>query len=226
MMQNTKSKGRFCVFCLINSLLMSYITQLYFKDVTNLSDARYAAAADASLIGFSFDPADSQYIEPAVFSEIKGWISGPRIVGSFGLVSPDELNREIDQYGLELVEVGLDIYGGYARTIHADTIMRIKLSALDQTSLRHFDGDYLLVHADSLFPNWALTRVNRQMMQLLEDACTYTNCIIDIPAEASQIREMVEMLQPTGICIRGGKEIRPGVKEFDALQDMLEALEA
>lgn len=204
---------------------MSYITQFYFKDVNNLSDARFAAAADAALIGFSFDPSDSRYVEPAVFSEIKGWISGPKLVGSFGFVSPDELNREIDQYGLDAVEIGLDVYGGYARSVHAETLMRIKLSALDQTSLRHFDGDYLFIHADDLFRNWTLTRVNRQMVQLLKDACTYTNCILDIPAHAEELRDVVGQLNPFALCIRGGNEERPGMKEFTGMQDMLEALE-
>lgn len=205
---------------------MSYITQLYFKEINNLSDARFAAAAGASFIGFSFDRSDSRYVEPATFVEIKGWISGPRLVGSFGFISPDDLNRDIDQYGLDLVEVGLDIYGGYAKSIHAETMMRIKLSALDQTSLRHFDGDYLVVYADDLFRNWNLTRVNRQIFQSLKDACTYTNCLLDIPADAPALRDIVEQLNPAGLCIRGGNEQRPGVKDFGEMQDFLDALEA
>lgn len=204
---------------------MASITRLYFKDITNLSDARFAAAADADFVGFSFDPASSNYVEPSRMMEMRGWLSGPQIVGNFNLIAPDELNREIAEYSLEAVEVPYEIYAGYARSVHAPTIMRLKLSALDQAGIRHFDGDYLLLHADALFPNWTLTKANRQLFQLLQDACAQTRCIIDIPAETTQLREMVAALDPYAICLYGGQEQRPGIREFADMQEMLEALE-
>ncbi|MFN3528654.1 MAG: hypothetical protein ACK417_01865 [Bacteroidia bacterium] len=205
---------------------MSYITQFYFRDITNLSDARFAAAADAAFVGFSFDPTSVNYVSPSAMMEMRGWLSGPKITGNFGLIAPDELNREISAYDLEVVELAFDIYAGYARSIHAETIMRLKLSALDQAGLRHFDGDYLLLYADQIFPNWTLSCANRQLISLLKDACARCRCIIDIPAEAEQLRQMVQELRPNAVCLHGGSEDRPGIKEFTDMQEKLDALEA
>jgi phosphoribosylanthranilate isomerase len=204
---------------------MGHITRLYFRDITNLSDARFAAAADAALVGFSFDPLSANFVNPAQMMEMRAWLSGPGIVGNFGLVAPDELNRHIAEYQLEAVEVGYDVYAGYAKSLHAQTIMRLKLSALDQAGIRHFDGDYLLLHADALFPNFTMAKANKQLLYLLEKACAETRCLLDIPAEATQLRSMVESLNPYGICLYGGREERPGVREFGALQEQLEVLE-
>jgi phosphoribosylanthranilate isomerase len=190
---------------------MGYITRLYFKDLTNLSDARFAAAADAEFVGFSFDPISSNYVAPNAMMEMRGWLSGPKIVGNFNLIAPDDLNLEIDNYELEVVELDFSLYAGYARSVHAETILRLKLSALDQAGLRHFDGDYLLIHADEIFSN---------------SACAHNRCIIDIPAEAQQLREIVQMLSPYALCLYGGQEQRPGIKEFTDMQEKLEALEA
>lgn len=205
---------------------MGYITRLYFKDLTNLSDARFAAAADAEFVGFSFDPISSNYVAPNIMMEMRGWLSGPQIVGNFGLIAPDDLNREIGNYDLEVVELDFALYAGYARSVHADTILRLKLSALDQAGLRHFDGDYLLLHADHIFPNWRLTKANRQVLALVRDACAGHKVILDIPAEGAEWAEMVKLIQPYAVCIYGGQEERPGVKSFDDMQEVLEALEA
>ena len=205
---------------------MGYITRLYFKDLTNLSDARFAAAADAEFVGFSFDPISTNYVAPNAMMEMRGWLSGPKIVGNFNLIAPDDLNLEIDNYELEVVELDFSLYAGYARSVHAETILRLKLSALDQAGLRHFDGDYLLIHADEIFSNWTLTRTNRQVLDLLISACAHNRCIIDIPAEAQQLREIVQMLSPYALCLYGGQEQRPGIKEFTDMQEKLEALEA
>lgn len=205
---------------------MGYITRLYFKDLTNLSDARFAAAADAEFVGFSFDPISSNYVAPNAMMEMRGWLSGPKFVGNFNLIAPDDLNLEIDNYELEVVELDFSLYAGYARSVHAETILRLKLSALDQAGLRHFDGDYLLIHADEIFSNWTLTRTNRQVLDLLKSACAHNRCIIDIPAEAQQLREIVQMLSPYALCLYGGQEQRLGIKEFTDMQEKLEALEA
>lgn len=205
---------------------MGYITRLYFKDLTNLSDARFAAAADAEFVGFCFDPISSNYVAPNAMMEMRGWLSGPKFVGNFNLIAPDDLNLEIDNYELEVVELDFSLYAGYARSVHAETILRLKLSALDQAGLRHFDGDYLLIHADEIFSNWTLTRTNRQVLDLLKSACAHNRCIIDIPAEAQQLREIVQMLSPYALCLYGGQEQRPGIKEFTDMQEKLEALEA
>ncbi len=205
---------------------MGYITRLYFKDLTNLSDARFAAAADAEFVGFSFDPISTNYVAPNAMMEMRGWLSGPKIVGNFNLIAPDDLNLEIDNYELEVVELDFSLYAGYARSVHAETILRLKLSALDQAGLRHFDGDYLLIHADEIFSNWTLTRTNRHVLDLLKSACAHNRCIIDIPAEAQQLREIVQMLSPYALCLYGGQEQRPGIKEFTDMQEKLEALEA
>lgn len=57
---------------------------LKFSNITNLSDARYAAGVWAHYVGFCFNPESENYIEPNKAKEMLSWINGPIVVAEFG----------------------------------------------------------------------------------------------------------------------------------------------
>lgn len=57
---------------------------LKFSNITNLSDARYAAGVWAHYVGFCFNPESENYIEPSKAKEMLSWINGPIVVAEFG----------------------------------------------------------------------------------------------------------------------------------------------
>ncbi len=63
---------------------MNYPFLLKFSNISNLSDARYAAGMWADFIGFCFDPSSPSYLEPSKAKSIISWVSGPTLVAEFG----------------------------------------------------------------------------------------------------------------------------------------------
>ena len=57
---------------------MSLVTKVKAANITNLSDARYCAGMGVDWIGFPLSQ-----VNPTVFSEITGWLSGPQWVVEF-----------------------------------------------------------------------------------------------------------------------------------------------
>jgi phosphoribosylanthranilate isomerase len=57
--------------------------KLRLSDITNLTDARYAAAEGFDWIGFNFIVDTPHVINSLKAKEIKGWLSGPTYFGKF-----------------------------------------------------------------------------------------------------------------------------------------------
>ena len=49
--------------------------------------------------------------------------------------------------------------------------------------------------------------------------------ILGVGIAADSVHKTLEELQLNGIALAGGEEIKPGLKDFDELADILEALE-
>ncbi len=73
--------------------------------ITTLEDARYAAGALADYIGFIFYEKSPRYITPGDAAEIIGWIEGPRKIGVFVNLPASQINKIVDQTGIDLVQL-------------------------------------------------------------------------------------------------------------------------
>ncbi len=63
---------------------MNQNVKIKLGNVTNLSDARFAAAAGIDYMGFCFDPQSVSYIPPVKAKEIIDWTTGCFVVAEFG----------------------------------------------------------------------------------------------------------------------------------------------
>lgn len=71
------------------------------KSVTNLSEARYCAGMFIDFISFDFNPESEYFIPKTKFEEIKGWISGVKVLGTHNSANPDEISELISEYSLD-----------------------------------------------------------------------------------------------------------------------------
>ena len=53
------------------------------KNITSLSEARYCSGMLVDYISFDLNPESADYIELKEFEEIKNWLSGVKILGSY-----------------------------------------------------------------------------------------------------------------------------------------------
>ena len=84
---------------------MNFITKVKLGSITNLSDARYAAAAGIDYLGFCFDPNHQNYIAPMKAKEIIDWITGCEIVAEFGNQSKEEIKTMNDVIRFDFIEL-------------------------------------------------------------------------------------------------------------------------
>ncbi|MCK9481688.1 MAG: hypothetical protein M0R38_08020 [Bacteroidia bacterium] len=82
--------------------------ELYFHSLTNLAEARFAAAAHPKFLGFCFSPHSPNAIHPIEFVQIRVWLSGGVIVGQFLYESESEINKLLDSLRIEWIEIPAD----------------------------------------------------------------------------------------------------------------------
>lgn len=84
---------------------MNYPFLIKFSQISNLSDARYAAGMWADFIGFSFDPGSTGFLDPNKATEIKSWVNGPAIVAEFGHQPPEWIVDICTKLNIGIIEI-------------------------------------------------------------------------------------------------------------------------
>ncbi len=183
-------------------------------DVTNLSDARYAAGMGVDYIGFNIDSTSQNFVTAKTFKEIVNWISGVGIIGEIGN-QPVDSSEEYPPYLLETSNSS-------ALNISNEAIFRLKGQSL---SIAEIEGK-LKDNTNSIFHVVEVTQ-----KQLEENLSGFANLCANFPIYLSAnfnealLEKVVATIKPKGIEIKGGLEDQPGFKDYDGIADVLEWLE-
>lgn len=171
--------------------------------ITNLGDARYCSGMGVDMLGFRVIEGDENYISPKQFQEIRGWITGPQIVAEvYGISRSGDLPEILAQYRPDYLELGIDEYRILQPEINLPVILNI--SSGEQADL---------IHADFLLSRKAESLGNLKIPVLLE---------VD---DKGKIDDALKSVHVKGIALTGSNEIRPGLKDYQALAEILESLE-
>lgn len=171
--------------------------------ITSLSEARYCAGMGVDLLGFGAINGKANYLSPARFQEIRGWIAGPKIVAEiYGIENQGQLEAILTDYKPDYLELGeseLNVLG--------DLPLPFLLSIPAGSSLPPLSRqpDYLL------------------LKELTTDPYPYP-CLVEVHSY-EEVERASSASYVSGIAMTGSPEIRPGLKEYDALADILEQLE-
>jgi phosphoribosylanthranilate isomerase len=191
---------------------MSLKAIVKLNSVNNLSDARYAAGMGVNLIGINSDPGNEFYLSPEKFREISGWISGPAAVLEYSGNSLTEVKDLLKQYQLEWVEVtDQDLIPALSRE---NLKIIFKCTEIDTSSpVNPRDIQFVHLHSLSTISDQQIKKISCEYPVLLYTAIAVKDLRANI--EATGIR---------GITISGGQEIKPGLKDYDLISDILEML--
>lgn len=75
--------------------------KILVKSITNLSEARYCAGMFIDYITFDFNPESEYYLSKKEFEEIRGWISGIKILGTLNTEDSNAIKETIREYKLD-----------------------------------------------------------------------------------------------------------------------------
>lgn len=189
---------------------MSLKTKVKAGNITNLSDARYCAGMGVDWLGF---PASK--VDPTQFKEITEWVTGPQFVlEANGLDSFESLSL----YNVEIIQIDKDQLSWIDSVPGKSWMVALHLkdlpNALAQLRANQSSITQLIISLDGDNDVEASLRAIHNQIPVLIDfdgAATNLHTILALPVD--------------GINISGGQELRPGLKDFDALAAVLEELE-
>ncbi len=181
-------------------------------DVTNLSDARYAAGMGVDYIGFNINSSSANFVSPSIFKEITNWVSGVGIIGEIGDTEP--ANKS--EYPAFLSE-----------TTDASNLIEESVFRVDATQLSIDSVKNLLPKAGkAVFTIIELTTAQIESSSPeLATLCADWPIYISAKFSEDLLEAVVEKIKPQGIEIKGGIEDQPGFKDYDGIADVLEWLE-
>lgn len=178
--------------------------------VNNLSDARYCAGMGVDLIGFSTDPADPFYLSPENFKEISEWLSGVEYVAE---TTVDNLSKEdYDVNYIQLSDISLAASYPDHNIIIEGTPEELEQLKEEIKAINNLT--YLLLNIDRHKDNIPL------ILQSFEGLPLLLGYDLSLDEVNDYINTSIE-----GIALKGSDEDRPGLKDYDELADILEALE-
>ncbi len=206
---------------------------VYVRGINNLSDARYCAGMGADGLIFTLDPALPGALPPAEARELSGWVAGVELIGEFG---PDadlfqllEVATACQLSRVLLPEAPLFIPGLHQplpfpvlRETDLFTALQAQLDPDLAHELRSADfaapGSALLLNlpATDDLAAWLpqLAALARQFPLWLGGALA-----------ADALPALLAAVQPAGLVLQGGHELKPGLRDFTELEALFEALE-
>ncbi|UOQ96031.1 hypothetical protein MUN81_12250 [Hymenobacter sp. 5317J-9] len=196
---------------------MAHLVPLLIRGINNLSDARYCAGMGADKLTFVLDPSLPGALDTRAVKELAGWVAGVELIGEFDQLSAAEINAVAADCALdavllrrprieaELAEIAPPVYvelpagaTGQATDFSAAPIgWVIELEAAGQT----LDTSTLREIAQQR-PLWLGPGLNPT---LAHDLATH--------------------LPLAGLSFPSGDEVKPGLRDFDQLEAVFEALE-
>ncbi|RAK70061.1 hypothetical protein [Hymenobacter edaphi] len=205
---------------------MALLTSVLVRGINNLSDVRYCAGMGADYLTFRLDPALPGAVTPELVQELSGWVAGVELIGEFGAMPAEQINALARQCGLhavllhglrtaeEMAELALPAWllvGWVPDMLPEDVDRRFQLLA------PHVAG---FVFAE--LPPQPLTEA--QLTRLTEQARSYPIWLAPGFAPGT-VRQLLDAVQPRGLVLEGGDEIRPGVRDFSEMETVFEELE-
>lgn len=183
--------------------------------ISNLSDARYCAGMSVDMLGFGVVAGEDHFVSPALYKEIRGWFSGPAIVAeAYGIKNGEDLPLIIQNYLPDFIELSLPDL--------------LKIHSPSSTYILSTTYEEAIAQQDAIAP------FRNQIAYIIIPASTEKASLDDIARSyrvllqvdsASTAESLLSNSHVKGIALQGSAEERPGLKNYDQLSSILEALE-
>lgn len=201
---------------------MSFLTRIKLGNVTNLSDARYAAAVGIDYIGFCFDPSGHNYIAPIKAKEMIDWVTGSHIVAEFGDQSFNEINDISELLNVNVIELDNRLLPDELPAFGKPIIKKIDITVFDFAGLKKEIESYQEVcDAFHLYTSGSQNHLTEQQ---LKELFTGRQVIWGFEVSEATVKEIIDTYQPFALNISGGMEEKAGIKDFDELNELLDTI--
>jgi phosphoribosylanthranilate isomerase len=202
---------------------MSLKTVVKINRITNLTDARYCSGMHVDVLGFSLEPTSPNFISDSKFQEITGWIAGIAYAAEFAQSNAEEINALIPTYpGISYIE-----------SEHLDTLIKLKDTGLGLMYKVSIEQLHLMPELEELLTGQDITlhitsskeTLSIDHQELIEKLSSFTKILLGFGIHVDNASFLSALPGVHGLALDGGDEIKPGLRDFDQLADILESLE-
>ncbi len=203
--------------------------------ITNLTDARYFAAWEVEWLGFNFDEGSAHYIPPVEMKAIKEWVEGVKTVGEFSFASAEHINSAIEVLELDMVQVGMFTdFSVVEKITNVPVIKEVVITSESSDKelefhLNEFNSkvECFLLSFEKDEMTWEMLKNGEASISFsfFKEICELHNIILNINLSEKSLDEILTVSNLHGLNVKGGEEEKVGVKSFDELDEIFEALE-
>lgn len=192
---------------------MALKTKVKVGNITNLSDARYCAGMGVDMLGFPVSGPNKISLEK--FKEINGWVTGPELV------------LEIDSTE-NVAELAQEFYGNHLEidASHLPLLADVKdISLLVKVDLKSWKTTSSLLHPFKQYIKFLVVKdYMSASIKVLKEAALDYSILAEYHSSDGPLEELLD-LPVEGIALKGGEELKPGLKDYEELSSIFEKLE-
>ena len=187
-------------------------------NITNLSDARYCAGMGVEMLGFNTVPGKTNHINPKAYQEIRGWVSGPLVVAEIYDFEKGLLPGILADYRPDFLELAVRDLTALPADSTTPLILAVnegdfRSEQEDINRLKHVIRFVAIKPSENTDAENFIANVSKEFPVLLQ------------PAADADIGGALSSLKISGIMLNGSEEIKPGLKNYDHLAEVLEQLD-
>ncbi|HEX8505256.1 MAG TPA: hypothetical protein VF630_07805 [Hymenobacter sp.] len=196
---------------------MPHLVPLLIRGINNLSDARYCAGMGADKLTFVLDPALPGHLDTKTVKELAGWVAGVELIGEFHQLSAPEINAISAECSLDAVL----LYGQRTAQELAEIAPPAYLALDLQTALASEASTTAAAGLVVEIPE-ALTS---ELVAALRALALRQPLWLGPGLNPAQAQDLAQQLPLAGLFFPSGDEVKPGLRDFDQLEAVFEALE-
>lgn len=192
---------------------------VHVSSISNLSDARYCSGMMVDSLGYNFDENSNFKISTDTSNEISKWVNGVKFIAEFNNSSTKYINSILDSGFFDAIELNIEntIKG---LNFNPKSII-VKIS--DPNKINYDINDFL----SSNFPKvetLIIDNLNLKNIEKLEYIDKKYMLIINPYNDFESILEFLDKYN-YGLLLKGSSEIRPGLKDYDSISNILEKIQ-
>lgn len=191
--------------------------------MTNLTDARYFAAREVDFLGFRLEEGVEGYLDPSLMHAIREWIQGPKITGEFTMPTPDLIAECASFFKLDAVQVpAVPDLAHALRHLDQDILIWVPCTEGPEAALEHIApwrglARYAILDCSGL-------DLKESDGLVWAPVAAAVPCLLHLDADSASWPAIHRAIGAAGLSVAGGAEEQVGVKSFDDIDLIFEAL--
>jgi len=204
------------------------MTKIFLQQISDLHEARYAAAVEIDYIGFNFDPIMGTVLTLEEVLGIQEWITGVKKVAVFGQQSIQEIQSVLDKIQADYVQINA--------WIPASELSELKIPVIKKIPVVHdisFEQlNFLIEPYKNVVEYFLLDGYNHNIIwgsfdrqpfewKVIAKACQTYPCFVGFNLTAQTATEVMEQIKPFGVALHKGVRNEIQALDFDAIEQII-----